>query len=119
MTESHALFSYGTLRYPSVQLSTFGRELPTTEDALPGFVVSSVVITDEHVLAVSGTDVHPALVWTGSPDDVVRGAVLDVTTAELDAADTYEVDDYVRIAVRLASGRHGWAYVHRDGRPPA
>ena len=119
MTETHALFSYGTLRFPAVQLATFGRELPTTSDALPGFVVSSVTITDPHVLEVSGTPEHPALVWTDGASDVVDGAVLDVTGVELAAADTYEVDDYVRVAVRLLSGRDGWAFVHRDGTPPA
>ena len=119
MTDTHSLFSYGTLRFPAVQRSTFGRELPTADDALPGYVVSSVTITDPHVLAVSGTAVHPALVWTGSAKDVVAGAVLDLTSTELEAADTYEVDDYVRVPVRLSSGRDGWAYVHRDGRPPA
>lgn len=119
MPDAHALFSYGTLRFPAVQVSTFGRELPTATDALAGFTVSDVVITDPHVLGVSGTAIHPALVWTGSADDVVDGAVLTLTDAELAAADTYEVDDYVRVAVRLASGVDGWAYVHRDGTPPA
>jgi len=119
VTDIHALFSYGTLRFPAVQLATFGRELPTSDDSLPGYLVSSVRITDPHVLEVSGTATHPALVWTGSPDDVVAGAVLEVSSHELVAADTYEVDDYVRVAVRLSSGRDGWAYVHRDGTPPA
>jgi hypothetical protein len=118
VNETHTLFSYGTLRFPAVQRSTFGRELPTSDDALRGYIVSSVIITDEHVLAVSGSATHPALVWTGSTEDVVEGAVLGLTAHELAAADTYEVDDYVRVAVRLASGRDGWAYVHRDGLPP-
>lgn len=118
MTDDHVLFSYGTLRFPAVQLSTFGRELPTHDDALAGFAVSSVTITDPHVVEVSGTATHPALVWTGSDEDVVPGAVLELTADELAAADTYEVDDYVRVAVRMTSGRDGWAYVHRDGLPP-
>ncbi len=118
MRPTHRLFSYGTLRLPAVQLSTFGRELATTSDTLPGFVVSSVTITDPHVLAVSGVASHPALVWTGDATDVVPGATLEVTDDELAAADEYEVDDYVRVAVTLSSGAEGWAYVHRDGLPP-
>jgi hypothetical protein len=113
------LFSYGTLRFPTVQASTFGRDVPTADDSLPGFRVSSVTITDPHVLALSGTDVHPALQWTGMPDDVVTGAVLELSPGELAAADEYEVDDYVRVAVALSSGTDGWAYVHRDALPPA
>jgi gamma-glutamylcyclotransferase (GGCT)/AIG2-like uncharacterized protein YtfP len=113
------LFSYGTLRFPAVQAATFGRDVPTTDDSLPGYRVASVTITDPHVLAVSGTAEHPALVWTGSGDDVVEGAVLELSPAELANADDYEVDDYVRVAVTLSSGTDGWAYVHRDGRPPS
>lgn len=112
------LFSYGTLRYPAVQASTFGRDVPTMADTLPGFRVSSVTITDPHVLAVSGTAVHPALTWTGSAEDLVDGAVLELSPAELAAADEYEVDDYVRVAVTLSSGIAAWAYAHRDAVPP-
>lgn len=111
------LFSYGTLRFPAVQAATFGRDVPTTDDSLPGYRVSSVTITDPHVLAVSGTAVHPALTWTGSAGDVVDGAVLELSPAELAAADEYEVDDYVRVGVTLSSGITGWAYVHRDALP--
>ncbi|WP_243695073.1 gamma-glutamylcyclotransferase family protein [Labedella populi] len=112
------LFSYGTLRLPAVQEATFGRDVPTTDDSLPGFRIASVTITDPHVLAVSSTAVHPALTWTGSAEDVVTGAVLELSTVELANADEYEVDDYVRVAVTLSSGIAGWAYVHRDALPP-
>lgn len=112
------LFSYGTLRLPAVQAATFGRDVPTSDAGLAGFRISSVTIRDPHVLAVSGTAVHPALVWTGSAEDLVDGAILELSPAELAAADEYEVDDYVRVAVTLSSGLAGWAYVHRDALPP-
>jgi len=37
--------------------------------------------------------------------------VFRITTAELAAADTYEVSDYKRIAVRLKSGLEAFVYV--------
>ena len=49
----HLLFSYGTLRDPGVQAAVFGRAVACTDDALPGFRVDQVAITDpdgtEHV----------------------------------------------------------------------
>jgi hypothetical protein len=37
--------------------------------------------------------------------------VFEVTTAELAAADEYEVADYKRVSVRLKSGVQAWVYV--------
>jgi hypothetical protein len=42
---------------------------------------------------------------------VVRGTVLLVTRIEILPADTYEVTDYKRECLTLASGRSGWVYV--------
>ena len=108
MTER--LFSYGTLRFPAVQHALFGRQVPTEDDALPGYLVGTAVITDEAVIATSGTDRHPILTL-GAVGDVVHGACLTLTADDLAAADDYEVDDYVRVRVRLASGTEAWAYV--------
>lgn len=105
------LFSYGTLRLASVQLATFGAELPTTDDALPGFRLGVLTITDPAVIALSGSDRHPILERTGDPADEVPGAVLQLTPEQLAAADAYEVDDYVRTAVELASGTTAWVYL--------
>ncbi|MFF5078359.1 gamma-glutamylcyclotransferase family protein [Actinoplanes sp. NPDC000266] len=105
------LFSYGTLRDPAVQRSTFGRELRGRPGRVTGFRLESVEITDPHVLAVSGETHHPILVATGDPADGVDGAVFEVTETELDRADEYEVDDYRRVAAPLASGGNAWVYV--------
>ena len=59
MTE--LLFSYGTLRQREVQLSTFGRELDGHPDAIVGFDLDYVTITDAQVIATSGSDRHPHL----------------------------------------------------------
>lgn len=107
------LFSYGTLRLPAVQTATFGRLLDGQEDAVVGYRVDWVTITDRAVVATSGTDRHPVLRPTDEPGAVVEGSVLLVTDEELDAADRYEVDDYARVCVPLRSGRQAWAYVLR------
>ncbi|MEV0385695.1 gamma-glutamylcyclotransferase family protein [Nonomuraea sp. NPDC050643] len=104
------LFSYGTLRQREVQLSVFGREVAGTPDGLPGYRLSMVEITDPHVIAISGATHHPILEATGEAADVVEGTALRLTEDELAAADAYEVDDYRRVLVPLASGLHGWVY---------
>jgi hypothetical protein len=107
---THYLFAYGTLRQPAVQQALFGRLVPTAEDALPGFRLDWLVITDPGVIATSGSDRHPIL-RPGAPGDQVPGVRLELTDDELARADEYEVDDYVRVPAKLASGRDGWAYV--------
>ncbi len=105
------LFSYGTLRDPAVQQANFGRLLDGREDALPGYRVELVEITDPDVLAVSGQDHHPIVMPSGDRADQVPGTVFEVSDEELAAADLYEVDDYRRVLVELASGDHAWVYV--------
>jgi hypothetical protein len=113
VAEIERLFSYGTLRLPRVQRETFGGELPTAPDALVGWRLGVLRITDAAVLAVSGADEHPILERTGAASDRVEGAVLELTSAQLAAADRYEVDDYVRVPVTLASGLEAWVYAAR------
>ncbi len=109
MTE--LLFSYGTLRQRDVQLSIFGRELDGRPDAIVGYDLDYVTITDPQVIVTSGSDRHPILKPSERPDASVEGTVFAVSTAELAAADEYEVDDYQRIAVPLRSGDQAWVYV--------
>ena len=104
------LFSYGTLRLERVQREQFGRLLTGRPDRLPGHRLEQVTIQDPAVVAVSGSDRHPVVV-PGEPDDGVDGTVFELTDAELAAADSYEVDDYARREVVLASGALAWAYV--------
>ncbi|WP_433040295.1 gamma-glutamylcyclotransferase family protein [Dactylosporangium sp. CS-033363] len=105
------LFSYGTLRDPAVQRANFGRELAGRADALPGYATRMLEITDPDVLAVSGETHHPIVVATGDGADQVAGVVFEVTDDDLVAADGYEVADYHRILVALASGVRAWVYV--------
>ncbi|ACQ79273.1 AIG2 family protein [Beutenbergia cavernae DSM 12333] len=108
------VFSYGTLRDPAVQLATFGRTLDGCEDAVVGFRLGRLRITDPAVVAVSGAAVHPVLVATGDDADRVAGTVLELTASELEAADAYESADYRRISAPLAGGGHAWVYLARS-----
>ncbi|MFF4406909.1 gamma-glutamylcyclotransferase family protein [Streptomyces sp. NPDC001404] len=113
---AHLLFSYGTLRQPEVQRSLFGREVPGSPDRLPGYRLSTVEITDPEVITLSGSAHHPILEPTGDPADGVEGSALLVTDDELAAAaDDYEVADYRRTLVPLASGAEAWVYAPAAG----
>lgn len=105
------LFSYGTLQQEEVQIATFGRLLEGRADVLPGYVTSMFEIKDAEVVKTSGKTHHFMARPSGNPADEVPGIVFRITPAELAAADTYEVSDYQRIAVRLKSGLEAFVYV--------
>jgi hypothetical protein len=105
------LFSYGTLQQPEVQLDLFGRLLAGEDDVLPGYTVDYAEIGDQRIVELSGSAVHPIVRATGSPLDKVVGKGLWLSDDELEAADEYEVEQYLRVEVRLASGRNAWVYV--------
>lgn len=108
------LFSYGTLRQPEVQRALFGRELASVPDALPGFVIDTILITDPDVVATSGSARHLILRrQEGAP--AIPGAALAIEEADLAPADAYEAEDYRRIPVTLASGRTAFVYVAHEG----
>ena len=109
--EKILLFSYGTLQLESVQLASFGRVLPGSRDAMPGFKKTLVEITDPDVLAKSGERFHPIVAPTDELGEKVDGMVFEITAAELAAADRYEVSDYKRVEVVLCSGLKAWVYV--------
>lgn len=105
------LFSYGTLQDKAVQLAKFGRELTGQEDRMLGYRQDWVEITDPAVVATSGKSRHPIVFPSDAPDASVSGMVFQISSEELAAADDYEVSDYVRVAVTLASGLTAWVYV--------
>ena len=94
-----------------MQLTTFGRELNGHVDAIVGYELDWVTITDPHVIATSGSDRHPILRPSDQAGAEVGGTVFTITEAELAAADEYEVDDYRRVMVPLRSGGQAWVYV--------
>lgn len=108
---THLLFSYGTLQLPRVQLIVFGREVEGEADAITGHELVELRITDQAVIAASGTDQHTILVPADDPAARVTGTALTLDDEQLAAADAYEVDAYVRVAHDLESGRTAWVYV--------
>jgi gamma-glutamylcyclotransferase (GGCT)/AIG2-like uncharacterized protein YtfP len=113
------LFSYGTLQQGNVQQATFGRLLAGRADVLPGYAQAMHAIDDSEVVATSGKTHHPIVRPSGSASDRVAGTVFEISDAELAQADAYEVADYRRVAVTLASGLQAWVYIDADFAPPA
>ena len=111
--QSEHLFSYGTLQTESVQLSTFGRKLDGRPDALIGYRLRMIQITDQEFLATSGAEYHRNLEFTGDSSDFVDGTVFSVTEQELQQSDAYEPDGYKRIQVKLRSGTEAWVYLNQ------
>jgi hypothetical protein len=105
------LFSYGTLRDEPVQHAVFGRSLSGSSDAVLGYRLESVTITDPSAIAISGKSEHLILIPTGRDGDRVEGVVFQITEAELDLADTYEDAAYKRVLAPLRSGGKAWVYV--------
>lgn len=108
------LFSYGTLQLEEVQLATFNRKLDGTADALPGYRLVMITITDEDFVKTSGTANHRNLQFTGNPADVIEGTALKLTIAELQQADAYEPEGYKRTRVKLKSGLDAWVFVDQN-----
>lgn len=76
-----------------------------------------VEITDPEVISTSGETHHPIVTRSHNPDDQVAGTVFSITAAELTAADSCEVSDYRRVAVRLKSGTEAFVYVRAADAP--
>ena len=103
------LFSYGSLRDEAVQLAVFGRTLNSTPDAITGYRLRTVRISNWDAAAISGGDVQRTLEpGEGEP---IEGMRLHITEEELKRADRYEPAEYKRIKVRLRSGTDAWVYV--------
>jgi hypothetical protein len=108
------LFSYGTMQLESVQRELFGRALEGRPDQLPGYKVQMLEIRDPAVTAISGKRHHPIVVHTGEPADKVGGTLMQVTARDLERSDAYEVADYRRVRLQLASGAQAWVYVDAE-----
>lgn len=108
------VFSYGTLRLPDVQRANYGRLLEGRPDALAGYVLRPLAITDPEVVRISGLAVHDIACRTGDPSDRIAGTVFALAPAELEATDAYEIDVYGRVEVELVSGRCAFVYVGPD-----
>lgn len=106
-----ALFSYGTLQLPQVQLANYGRRLSGRPDALLGYRLAPLEISDPEVVRISGEAVHAIARPSGDSADRIPGITFELSERELAATDAYEVDAYARIEATLESGRTAWVYV--------
>lgn len=104
------LFIYGTLGLEHVQQALFGRKVPMRPAQLLGYALTTIEIENELVVSLSGKSTHRILVpdVAASP---IEGHLLDLTEAELKAADDYEVPDYRRTEAKTSDGESVWAYV--------
>ena len=105
------LFSYGTLQYKKVQIETFGRELQGKRDKLIGYKISIIKINNQDVISKSEALEHPIIEYTGNKEDIVKGVLFYISNKELIKADSYEVEEYKRIIVKLESGEKAWVYI--------
>jgi len=105
------LFSYGTLQQEEVQLAIFDRKLRGDQDELVGYEQALLIIEDAAVIATSGKTHHTIVRPCADPSRRIKGTVYELTEAELDRADLYEVAEYKRTTTNLASGREAWVYV--------
>lgn len=105
------LFSYGTLQKTEVQIVLFGRILTGQKDQILGYSLKFLEINDSGVLEKSNEKFHPILEFTGDPNHKIEGTLYEITSEEILKADEYEVDDYIRIETRFASGKVGFIYV--------
>ena len=112
-SETERLFSYGTLQTEAVQRATFGRKLDGAPDALVGYRLQMIQITDRQFVAASGAEYHRTLELTGSAADFVEGTVFSVTPQELKQSDNYEPEGYKRVQVNLRSGVEAWVYLNQ------
>ena len=106
-----ALFSYGTLQLPAVQMEKYGRLLEGQEDALLLYRIDLLTVDDPDVVRLSGKSQHPIARYSGDPSDRIAGVVFMLTEDELATTDDYEVAPYQRVEVTLESGRTAFAYV--------
>lgn len=116
MADLHPLFSYGTLQQPDVQCAIFGQELTGYPDVLGGCRLEDLTIVDPQVIAASGKTIHQILIpdRDGPP---IHGTRYHLDDDQLAAADRYEVGDYTRIEVTLASGQVAWVYAMKPPGP--
>ena len=115
-TGDESLFTYGTLQSPEVQLDTFGRRVDGTDGTLVGFRLEWIDAAGARdsggsAIAAAPADRHRTLRRTDDPRDRVFGRVLQLTAAELDAADEYMAAASRRTRVTLSSGTEAWVYV--------
>jgi gamma-glutamylcyclotransferase (GGCT)/AIG2-like uncharacterized protein YtfP len=99
------LFAYGTLKDKDIQETIFGRILKGNPDTLVGYVVKQIHIEEEF-----GMEPYPIITPTQDSSDIIHGILYDLSSEDLQKADTYEGIHYKRIQVQLQSGEVAWTF---------
>ena len=107
----HNLFSYGTLQDDKVQMEVFGRQVSGRADAILGYTLAEVRISDPSVVETSGEAVHPILKITEDSRDRIPGFVFSISDQDLERVDEYEGVEYQRVSAQLESGQTAWVYI--------
>lgn len=105
------VFSYGTLQRKDVQADLFGRTLVGHDDVLSGYRLVEVDIEDPAFLARCEAKRQLTAVVSTNESDAIAGMAFEITEDELRVADNYEPAGYIRVSIRLDSGRDAWLYV--------
>ncbi len=105
------LFSYATLISKDVQLKLLGRRLNGSKDALEGYKISTVEISDGAFLANGEDKLQKTVEPTGICGDFVEGTVFEVSEEELRIIDAYEPENFHRMNVKLFSGKNAWLFI--------
>jgi gamma-glutamylcyclotransferase (GGCT)/AIG2-like uncharacterized protein YtfP len=99
------LFAYGTLKDNDIQKAIFGRTLTGIPDKLIGYTIKEINIEEEFGIAQ-----YPIIIATQNPEDSISGILYELSSKELQLADTYEGIHYKRIEVELKSNEIVWVY---------
>ena len=98
-----AVFAYGMLKRPDVQMDLLGRVVVGVPDALSGWKTSGIVLDGETFLVAEP-----------QAGGRIEGLILPITTEELAIFDDYETDAYDRKLLPLEGGANAWVYVKKS-----
>ena len=88
------LFSYGTLQYEAVQLSTFGRPLKGVADALPGYRIIPCKSKIKNVIDLCGEETHKIVAPRDEQSVSLLVVLYDIIDDDLFHAVTYLCGNY-------------------------
>jgi gamma-glutamylcyclotransferase (GGCT)/AIG2-like uncharacterized protein YtfP len=98
-TAEELLFVYGTLLEPAVQKNVIGRFIAADEDAIDGYIKTTIELNCGFFPAIMKKD-----------GGVVAGRILELTQEELRLCDKYEGEDYKREKIITYRGVEAWVY---------
>ncbi len=98
------LFSYDTLQDKNIQNELFHRLLIGNPDLLLGFELPRKKAYGEYSVISRATN----------PSSSVKGMVYQISAGEIEKVDAYEGEEYVRILVKLQSGKKAWVYIAKE-----